>query len=435
MKGFKNCNIYVEGKGIVKSNLEVENGKIASFNAVDGALELDDKYIVVPGFIDRHIHGANNSDSMYPTLKDIRNICATVASEGVSTFLPTTMTQTVENICKALENIANYIETENDKGAYVLGMHLEGPFISKKHKGAQVESCIIPCSVEKFQIFEKASHGYIKEVTMAYEENGKELANYLHSKGIVASIGHTDATCAEVIEASKNGVTSATHTYNAMKGLHHREAGTVGGVFLCDSIYSELICDLVHVSSDAIKVLYKIKGQDKITLITDGIEAKHLPDGKYKLGGQDVYVKGKEARLALIEYARYVENYYGTPKQYVMEQLEAGKDVILEIEIQGALKVKEKYPDTLLMFVTPPSAQVLKDRLVGRGTETAEVIDSRMKRAVEESQGVEKYDYLVINDDLERCAKEMHSIIQGEHDRVSRNADFIDDIRKELKEL
>ena len=83
-----------------------------------------------------------------------------------------------------------------------------------------------------------------------------------------------------------------------MKGLHHREAGTVGGVFLCDSIYSELICDLVHVSSDAIKVLYKIKGQDKITLITDWIEAKHLPDGKYKLGGQDVYVKGKEARLA-----------------------------------------------------------------------------------------------------------------------------------------
>ena len=137
----------------------------------------------------------------------------------------------------------------------------------------------------------------------------------------------------------------------------------------------------------------------------------------------------------LIEYAQYVGNYYGTPKAYVEEQLARGKDVILEIEIQGALKVKEKYPDTLLMFVTPPSAQVLKDRLVGRGTETAEVIDSRMKRAVEESQGVEKYDYLVINDDLERCAKEMHSIIQGEHDRVSRNADFIDDIRKELKEL
>lgn len=157
--------------------------------------------------------------------------------------------------------------------------------------------------------------------------------------------------------------------------------------------------------------------------------------------GREYFFKTREefekmiAKEELIEYAEYVNNYYGTPRAYVEEQLTAGKDVILEIEIQGALKVKEKYPDTLLMFVTPPSAQVLKDRLVGRGTETAEVIDSRMKRAVEESQGVEKYDYLVINDDLERCAKEMHSIIQGEHDRVSRNADFIDDIRKELKEL
>lgn len=137
----------------------------------------------------------------------------------------------------------------------------------------------------------------------------------------------------------------------------------------------------------------------------------------------------------LIEYAKYVNNYYGTPKDYVMEQLEAGKDVILEIEIQGALKVKEKYPDTLLMFVTPPSAQVLKERLVGRGTESMDVIESRMKRAVEESQGVENYDYLVINDELEKCVREMHSIIQGEHRRVNRNEGFIEQIRKELEEL
>ena len=158
-------------------------------------------------------------------------------------------------------------------------------------------------------------------------------------------------------------------------------------------------------------------------------------DGKeYFFVTKEQFEKMRDERK-LIEYAQYVNNYYGTPKEYVEQKMAEGKDVILEIEIQGALKVKEKYPDTLLMFVTPPSAQVLKDRLVGRGTETAEVIDSRMKRAVEESQGVEKYDYLVINDDLERCAKEMHSIIQGEHDRVSRNADFIDDIRKELKEL
>lgn len=296
-KGFVNSNVYVEGKGIVKTNVEVENGKIVSFNANEG-IELEDNLFVVPGFIDRHIHGANNSDSMYPHIEDIRNISKTIAKEGVTAFLPTTMTQTVENISLALKNLANYIDNENDKGAYALGVHLEGPFISKKHKGAQVESCIIPCSVEAFKVFEEASNNHIKEVTLAYEENGKELCNYLYSKGIVASIGHTDASCKDVIEASKNGVTSATHTYNAMKGLHHREAGTVGGVFLCDSIYSELICDLVHVCPEAIRVLYKMKDQDKITLITDALEAKHLPDGMYKLGGQDVIVKGKEARLS-----------------------------------------------------------------------------------------------------------------------------------------
>ena len=153
------------------------------------------------------------------------------------------------------------------------------------------------CDVEKFKVFEEACGGYIKEVSLAYEENGKELSNYLFSKGIVASLGHTNATAKEVIDAASNGVTSATHTYNAMKGLHHREAGTVGGVMLCDNIYAELICDLIHVSEEAIQVLYQAKGQDKITLITDGIEAKHLPDGTYKLGGQDVFVKGKEARL------------------------------------------------------------------------------------------------------------------------------------------
>lgn len=157
--------------------------------------------------------------------------------------------------------------------------------------------------------------------------------------------------------------------------------------------------------------------------------------------GREYFFKSTEefekmiARDELIEYAKYVNNYYGTPKEYVMEQLQHGKDVILEIEIQGALKVKEKYPDTLLMFITPPSAQVLKDRLVGRGTETMEVIESRMRRAVEESQGVENYDYLVINDDLETCVEEMHNIIQGEHNRVNRNGDFIEQIRQELKEL
>lgn len=118
------------------------------------------------------------------------------------------------------------------------------------------------------------------------------------------------------------------------------------------------------------------------------------------------------ANNELIEYAKYVENYYGTPRAYVEKMLDEGKDVILEIEIQGALKVKEKFPDTLLMFVTPPNARELKSRLVGRGTETMEVIESRMNRACEEAEGMSAYDYLVVNDELDDCVEEMHSIIQ-----------------------
>lgn len=140
------------------------------------------------------------------------------------------------------------------------------------------------------------------------------------------------------------------------------------------------------------------------------------------------------AKDELIEYAKYVDNYYGTPKAYVEEQLSAGKDVILEIEIQGALKIKEKFPDTLLLFVTPPDADTLKERLIGRGTETMDVIEARMKRAAEEAQFMDQYDHLVINDKLEICVEEMHQIIQSEHHRTFRNQNFIEQIKTELQE-
>lgn len=158
-----------------------------------------------------------------------------------------------------------------------------------------------------------------------------------------------------------------------------------------------------------------------------------------EVDGREYFFKTTEefekmiAKEELIEYARYVENYYGTPRTYVEQQLEAGKDVILEIEIQGALKVKERFPDTLLLFVTPPSAKELRRRLVGRGTETMEVIESRLARAVEESEYMDQYDYLVINDDLDVCVSEMHKIIQGEHQRSFRNESFIQSMKQDLK--
>lgn len=138
---------------------------------------------------------------------------------------------------------------------------------------------------------------------------------------------------------------------------------------------------------------------------------------------------------ALIEYAQYVENYYGTPKSYVEEQLLSGKDVILEIEIQGAMKVKEQNPDAVLVFVTPPSVEELKSRLYGRGTETEEVIASRLSRAGEEAEGVEAYDYVLVNDDLDACVETLHHIIQSEHCRMNRNGNFINMIKTEASAM
>ena len=294
IKGFEQVNVYVEGLGIVKKTIKVEDGKIANIcdcKDKEGFIKLDDNLIVVPGFIDEHIHGSSNSDGMDANMDGYRTISKTIASEGVSSFLITTMTEPQANIEKAMVAAKEFIEANEYCGAKAIGLHLEGPFISVKHKGAQLESAIVKPNVELFKHYQSLSGNNIKELTMAYEEDGKELANYLRDTKVVASIGHTDATSDQTLEGIKEGITCATHTYNAMKGLHHREAGTVGACLLSDEIKCELICDLIHISPNAIKLLYKCKGKDGIILITDAMRAKHMPVGVYTLGGQDVYVK------------------------------------------------------------------------------------------------------------------------------------------------
>ncbi len=157
--------------------------------------------------------------------------------------------------------------------------------------------------------------------------------------------------------------------------------------------------------------------------------------------GREYFFKSVEefekmiAADAFIEYAQYVNHYYGTPREYVEAQLSDGKDVILEIEIQGALQVKKKFPETLLLFVTPPSAKILKNRLVGRGTETMSVIEARLSRAAQEAEGIDAYDYLIINDKIEECVETMHEIIKNEHRRASRNIDFIKNMKEGLRSL
>ena len=156
-------------------------------------------------------------------------------------------------------------------------------------------------------------------------------------------------------------------------------------------------------------------------------------DGREYFFLQKEQFEKKIAENGLIEYACYCDNYYGTPREYVEHQLSDGKDVILEIEIQGALKIKQQYNDALLLFVMPPSAAELRRRLVGRGTETEEVIGKRMSRAAEEAKGIEEYDYIVVNDDLETCVGQLHGIITAAHNTPDRNKEFIENIRTELE--
>ena len=296
---FKNAKIYVEGKGIVKTDLAFGDKIVSIGEALsDDSVFLPENALVVPGFIDEHIHGAFGSDGMDGTTANISTIANTLVKEGTTAFLVTTMTQSRKNICKALNAVNEYMCGRFDDGAQVLGVHLEGPFISTKHVGAQPIEYVQAPSVELFEVYNKESGGNIKIVTLAPEVEGADkLIAHLKERGVVVSIGHTDATFEQVEAAKILGATNITHTFNAQTPLHHRKAGVVGAALLDDDLVAELICDAIHVSVPAMKLLVKCKQKEKLVLITDSMRAKWLPDGVSELGGQTVIVNGGEARL------------------------------------------------------------------------------------------------------------------------------------------
>ena len=300
MKGFKNVKAYIKGKGIITTDIAVENGVI---KAVGNNLDVTEPFpyadgqIVVSGFIDEHIHGAAGSDAMDGTKDALFTIADALVKEGTTAFCATTMTQSPENIARALENVNTCIK-EQKSGAKILGAHLEGPFISEKHIGAQPLKYLKDPDALLYKEFSDASGNNIRLITLAPEERGaKALIKAAVHNGTTVSAGHTDAGAIQIEEAIKDGLTCITHTYNAMRPLHHREIGTVGAAMLYDELYTEIICDLIHVSAPAVKMLIKNKPKDKIILITDAMRAKGLKDGISELGGQTVIVKNGEARL------------------------------------------------------------------------------------------------------------------------------------------
>ena len=299
MKGLKNVTAYIAGKGLIRTDIAIEDGKIAAIGKLDVEPIFETDGIVLPGFIDEHIHGAGGADAMDGTEEALQTISEYVAKEGTTGFLATTMTQSPENIGKALKNVKNVREKGEYKGAEVLGVHLEGPFISPKHVGAQPLEYVAKPAPETFDKYNELSGGNIKIVTLAPEvEGGLDLVKHLKNIGVVASIGHTGAKFSDVEAAVAAGASNVTHTYNAQTPLHHREAGVVGAAMLFDELNCEMICDTIHVSVPAIKIFVKNKPHDKFTLITDAMRAKGMPDGLSELGGQQVFVKNGEARLA-----------------------------------------------------------------------------------------------------------------------------------------
>ncbi|MCL1631797.1 N-acetylglucosamine-6-phosphate deacetylase [Sporolactobacillus sp. CPB3-1] len=297
------CSIYSQNEWLEKSSLFIENDKIVGIGinndvSADQIFQFPDTYNCLPGMIDMHIHGADGADTMDATPEALHTIASALAREGTTSFLATTITQSVPAIERALINISETIGNQSPGESEIIGVHLEGPFINKEKAGAQPEKYIIDPDLALFDHWQELSGHYIKEVTLAPEvSGGLDFIRHLAEQHVIASIGHTNGIDEDVIRAIDAGATQVTHLYNGMRGMHHREPGILGGALLHHELYTELICDGHHICQGMINLAYKLKGSDRIILITDSMRAKCLKNGTYDLGGQDVHVNDGVALL------------------------------------------------------------------------------------------------------------------------------------------
>jgi N-acetylglucosamine-6-phosphate deacetylase len=250
---------------------------------------------VLPGFVDVHIHGSDGSDCMDATPEALVAISRFVATSGVTAFLATTMTAPAAPTLAAVRNAAN-VNPDKLPGARLLGVHLEGPFLSPEFPGAQPIEYVRDPDLAEFE--ELLNAGPVKLITLAPERPGAvELIDVARHRGVRLVMGHTAAGYDEAIAAIDRGVLQATHTFNAMTGLHHRKPGVVGAVLSDDRVFAQLIADNIHVHPAVMKVLARCKGAERTLLITDAIRAAGLPEGDTELGGQPVTVKDGACRL------------------------------------------------------------------------------------------------------------------------------------------
>jgi N-acetylglucosamine-6-phosphate deacetylase len=279
----------------------IEDGRIASIAsrvdaeapAENGGHALDFAGAsLAPAFLDVHIHGAAGRDLMEATPEALRTIGSFLASRGTGSYLATTVTAPLDATLRSLSGLARLMAQDAAPAvARPIGIHLEGPFLSHAKRGVHPPELLLAPDIAVFDRMFDAAEGWVRLMTLAPElPGGVELVAHATARGVRVSLGHSNATAAETRAGIAAGAVSATHTFNAMRALDHREPGILGTVLTTDSLFAELICDGIHTAPELARLWWKAKGPERAILITDAMSAAGMPDGEYQLGGFSVQV-------------------------------------------------------------------------------------------------------------------------------------------------
>lgn len=358
-----NANAFINGVFQPHTSLIIRDGKIAAIGAglsAEGetAMDLKGDYLL-PGFVDVHIHAFMGKDTMAGE-EAVRHMSRELKRHGVAAFLPTTMSASPEDTVQALKGIKAVMDAPEKDGAIVLGAHMEAPFLADCKAGAQLKQYFADPDEASWQRYTGGHEGIVRLITMAPERKGAlDFIKTLTQRGIAVSLGHTDADAETVHAAADHGANHVTHTFNAQSPLNHRKPGVPGAAMVDDRLNCEVISDGIHLHPDVVKLLMRCKGKHHTVAITDAMEAAGMPDGKYQLGGQDVFVKDGAARLAdgtlagstltMIRAFQNLMAFGATPEEAALmttktPALSIGNDEMGEIEL-GAPAILSRFND------------------------------------------------------------------------------------------
>lgn len=344
----KNGTAFIGGH-FARADVRVENGKITQIGDLQPREGEETRsaagLYVLPGLVDIHIHAYAGADCMRGE-DDVRRMSEGLLKTGVAAFMPTTMTASIEATHRALEGIQRVKDHPCAQGAAVLGAHMEGPFLCEAYKGAQLGECLMNPAEEAYEAMTRGTD-CVKMMTLAPELPGAlELVAYLKEKGVVTCAAHSGASAEDVHAAADRGLTQITHLFNAQSPLHHRRPGVPGAGLADDRIIVQVIADGLHLHPDTLRIAALCKGAKGMALISDSMEAAGMPDGQYDLGGQAVFVKNGEARLA--------------------DGVIAGSTLVLHRAIRNMITLAKMPPETVIPMATSTPADSVSAKGYGR---------------------------------------------------------------------